>query len=75
MFEKCKNWVYMNEYATESKTNISAYGFWQNKSIIWYFIHECLFRSMKGMHETRCIYFGEPRVLNCSEVTYMGYKA
>ena len=52
MFEKCKNLVYMNEYGTESKTNISAYGFGPNKSIIWYFIHECLFRLMKGMHKT-----------------------
>ena len=52
--------VYMNEYGTECKTNISAYGFWPNKSIIWYFIYECLFRSMNGMHKTRCIYFSDP---------------
>ena len=59
MFGRCKNLVYTNEYGTECKTNISAYGFWSNKPI-WYFIHECLFRSMKGMHKIRCIYFGEP---------------
>ena len=52
MFKKCKKLVYMNEYGTECKTDISAYGFWPNKSIIWYFIHECLFRSMNGMHRT-----------------------
>ena len=53
----------MNEYGTECKTNISAYGFWPNKSIIWYFIHECLILSMKGMHKTRFIYFSEsPRL-------------
>ena len=45
MFEKCKNLVYMNGYGTECKANISAYGFWPNKSIIWYFIHECLILS------------------------------
>ena len=50
----------MNEYGNECKTDISAYGCWPNKSFIWYFIHECLFRSMKGMHKTRCIYFSEP---------------
>ena len=60
MFEKCKNLVYMNEYGTECKANISVYGFWPNKSIIWYFIHECLILSMKGMHKTWCIYFSEP---------------
>ena len=60
MFEKCKNLVYMNEYWTECKTNTSAYGFWPNKSIIWYFIHECLTLSMKGMYKTRCIYFSAP---------------
>ena len=60
IFEKCKNLVYMNEYGTECKANISAYGFWPNKSIIWYFIHECLILSMKGMHKTRRIYFSEP---------------
>ena len=31
-----------------------------NKPITWYFIHECLFRSWKGMHKTQCIYFSEP---------------
>ena len=60
MFEKCKNLVYMNEYGTECKTNIYTYGFWPNKSIIWYFIQECLILSMKGMYKTRCIYFSEP---------------
>ena len=60
MFGKCKNSVYMNEYGTECKTNISAYGFWPNKPIIWYFVHECLNLSMKGMHKTQCIYFSEP---------------
>ena len=40
MFGKCKDLVYMNEYGTECKTNICAYGFWPNKSIIWYFIHD-----------------------------------
>ena len=63
MFEKCKHLVSMNEYGTECKTNISAYGFWLNKSIIWYFIHKCLILSMKGMHRTRCIYFSEPPCL------------
>ena len=60
VFEKCKNLVYMNEDGTECKTNIFAYGFWPNKPIIWYFIHECLNLSMKSMHKTRCIYFSEP---------------
>ena len=67
MFEKCKNLVYMNDYGTECKPNISAYGFWPNKSIICYFIHECLILLMKGMHKTRFIYLSKPQVLNCSE--------
>ena len=75
MFQKCTNLVSMNEYGTERKTNISACRFWTNKSFVWYFFRECLFRFMEGMHETRCIYFSEPYVLNCSEVTCMGYKA
>ena len=72
MFEKCKKLVYMNEDGIECKTNIFAYGFWPNKPIIWYFIHECLNLSMKSMRKTRCICFSEPHVLNCSEITYMG---
>ena len=63
MLKKCKKLVYMNEYGTECKANISAYGFWPNKSIIWYFFHEYLILSMKGMHKTRCIYLSEPQRL------------
>ena len=73
MFEKCKNLVYMNEYGTECKTNISAYWFWPNKPIM-YFIHECLILSMKGMHKTRCIYSSEPLRLKL-QWSYMGFMA
>ena len=61
MFKKCKNWVYMNEYGTECKTNISAYGFWPNKSIILYF-YPWMFNPVdeRYAYKTRCIYFSEP---------------
>ena len=74
MFEKCKNLVYMNDYGTECKPNISAYRFWPNKSIIRYFIHECLILLMKGMHKTRCIYLSEPPRLKL-QWRHVGYMA
>ena len=58
VFEKCKNLLYMNEDGTECKTNIFAYGFWPNKPIIWYFIHECLNLSMKSMHAVKLLTWG-----------------
>ena len=56
MFEKCKNLVYMNEYGTECKNNISAYGFWPSQ------LYDTLSMNFywKALHKTRCIYFSEP---------------
>ena len=74
MFEKCKNLVYMNEYGIECKNNISAYGFWPSQ------LYDTLSMNFYYGRWKACIKHdvftsANPHVLNCSEVTYMGYKA